>query len=284
MASKKTLSDIKKCPIDFLYIWAGNEFISQLGSKASIIAEKKYNQYQTLWRIMVDNEDAGSVEANQKTFTRWTNEIAQAIYDTYNLTPAEILVALASGKTVAGKNFSQGVFGVGETTSNTFVQNSNYKVDSATGKIYAGDGATMKDKLHQTPIYGEDGNVSGYSYTIGNTQYQSVYSNGKYVALSYSDINGVQKANGGKYSAANSTFWQNAENYMPIVNNILDWLLSLVSQLLPGDRTLLTTENTVPKQSEWIYEEKSSTGWLGALLAGGAAMALLFPGKKGKRK
>ena len=276
MAKKKTLEDIKKCPIDFLYIWAGDEFISQLGSKASIIAEKKYNQYQTLWRTMIDNEDAGSVAENQKVFERWTREIADAIFDVYALTPAEILVALANGKTVAGKNFKEGIFGVGETTSGSFAQDSNYTVDPTTGKIVGSDGSTPA----QTPIYGSNGQITGYSCLVGENQYQSVYSGGQYVAFSYSNANGVQRANGSAFSATKGTFWQNAENYMPIVNNVLNWVLSLVNTLLPGERTVLTTENTVPKQTEWVYEEKSSTGWLGALLAGGAALMLILPGKK----
>lgn len=279
MAKKKTLEDIKKCPIDFLYIWAGDEFISQLGSKSSIIAEKKYNQYQTLWRTMIDNEDAGSSEANQKVFDRWTKEIAQAIYNVYEQTPAEILVALANGKTVAGKNFKEGIFGVGETTSGSFSQNSNYTVDPTTGKIVGSDGSTPA----QTPIYGTNGQIIGYSCVVGGNQYQSAYSGGQYVAFSYSNADGVQRANGSAFSASQGTFWQNAENYMPMVNNILNWLMSLVNTLLPGDRTVLTPDNTVPKQGEWVYEEESSTGWLGALLAGGAALAL-FAGKKGKKK
>lgn len=276
--AKKNLEDIKKCPIDFLYLWASDDFISKLGNKASIIAEKKYNQYQTLWRIMVDVADQGSESANLNEYKRWTSEIAQAIQDTYGRTPAEILVDLANGKTVAGKDFKNGIFGVGETTGNTFVQNSDYTVDPSTGKIIASDGST----LTQTPIYGQDGSVMGYSYNNGNTQYQSVYSNGQYVALSYSDANGVQKANGGSFNAAGGTFWQNAENYMPMVNKIVDWVLSLVSQLLPGNRVTLTTENTVPKQTEWVYEEKSNAG--GAILALAAAGALIFAGGKSNKK
>ena len=284
MAKKKTLADIKKCPIDFLYLWAGEDFISQLGNKASIIAEKKYNQSQALWRIVVDVADQGSESANLNEYKRWVSEIGNAIYDIYNRTPAEILIDLANGKTVAGKNFNNGVFGVGESASTSFVQNSNYQVNPETGQIMAGSGNNLKTELHQTPIYGESGDVTGYSYTVGNTQYQSHYQNGQYVALSYSDVNGVQKANGGSYDATEASFWQNAENYVPMINSIVEWVLSLISQLLPGNRTVLTTENTVPKQSEWVYEEKSNAG--GALLALAATGALIFGtnGKKNKNK
>lgn len=283
MAKKKTLADIKKCPIDFLYLWAGDEFISQLGNKASIIAEKKYNQYQTLWRIMVDVADQGSESANLNEFKRWTNEIASAIYDIYNRTPAEILIDLASGKTVAGKNFNNGVFGIGEAASTSFVQNSNYQVNPETGQIIAGSGGDLRTELHQTPIYGESGDVTGYSYTAGNTQYQSHYQNGQYVALSYSDVNGVQKANGGSYDSTEASFWQNAENYVPMINSIVEWVLRLISQLLPGQRTVLTSENTVPKQSEWVYEESNASGALLAMVAAGALIFGTSDNKKRKK-
>ena len=94
----------------------------------------------------------------------------------------------------------------------------------------------------------------------------------------------MQKANGGSYDATEASFWQNAENYVPMINSIVEWVLSLISQLLPGNRTVLTTENTVPKQSEWVYEEKSNAG--GALLALAATGALIFGtnGKKNKNK
>ena len=80
--AKKTLSDIKKCPIDYLYLWASDEFISKLGSKARIIKQKKYNQYQALWKTVVMNNESASADELQELYQQWTSVIASSIKDT----------------------------------------------------------------------------------------------------------------------------------------------------------------------------------------------------------
>lgn len=284
--AKKTLSDLKKCPIDFLYLWASEDFISALGSKAKIIRQKKYNQQQMLWKTMAENEKYKTSSKGQVYYQQWAEAIGQAIEDTYGITPVEILRKLAMGETVVGKDFSKGVYGVGETPSTAFVQNSNYQVNSQTGQIMAGDGGSMKDVLHQNPIYGSDGQVTGYSCVIGGVQYQSTYDNGQYVSFSYSNADGVQTAKGGKFDSAKGTFWQNANNYMPIINSVLSWLTSIVNTYFPSN-TILTSQNTAPSQTEWVETEKDGNGgtWLaGGLLVAGAAALFLGKDKKNKNK
>lgn len=266
--AKKTLSTLLQCPTDFLYLWASDEFISQLGSKAQIIREKKYYQYQSLWRTMVDNTQSKNADELQKTYQSWTKQIADAIKGIYGMTPAEILVKLAMGESVLGKNWNEGVYGGIGKTKLSFSQTTNMTVDGETGMILR-DGEVAPN---QTAIYGADGTVSGYSCLIGDEQFQSAMgSEGYYGAYSYSKGNGfVQDSNGNAFNSSASSFWQNTENYMPIVNDLLAWLKSLISSLLPGDRTVLTTENTVPKQTEWVEEDGN-----GGLLAGGIALAAL---------
>lgn len=58
--AKKTKADVLKCPIDYLYLWASDEFISQLGKVGKTIKEKKYNQYQSLYKTVIENEKANS--------------------------------------------------------------------------------------------------------------------------------------------------------------------------------------------------------------------------------
>ena len=281
--AKKTLASLKKCPIDFLYLWASDSFISQLGSKANIIKQKKYYQYQTLWKVMAENEKFSSTDEGQEIYNRWVKELGEAIKEVYGITPAEILRKLALGEEVAGKNFKKGVYGVGGSTNTSFVQNSNYQVNPTTGQIMAGDGGSMKDLLHQTPIYGQDGKVSGYSYSVGGTQYQSTYNNGQFVALSYSTESGVQNASGGAFDASKGSFWQNANNYMPMINSVLSGLTSIVNTYFPGN-TVLTQQNTVPSQTEWVDTGSDNSGlWVvGGLAAVG--VALLGFGKRGKNK
>ena len=278
--AKKTLSDIKKCPIDYLYLWASDEFISKLGSKARIIKQKKYNQYQSLWKTVVMNNESASADELQELYQQWTSEIASAIKDTYGYTPGEILVRLAMGQEVAGKNFKNGVYGVGNTPTTSFVQNSSVQVNPLTGVVMQ-NGLPMQN---QTAVYGHDGSVIGYSTQVGGEQYQSYFVGGQYNALSFSNSDGVQYANGGAFNASNASFWQNANNYMPIINSVLSWLTSIVNSFFPN-RTVLTPENTVPVQTEWVEPEDNTGLWI----AGGFAVvgALLLTMKNpfgGKRK
>lgn len=266
--AKKTLSTLLQCPTDFLYLWASDEFISQLGSKAQIIREKKYYQYQSLWRTMVDNTQSKNADELQKTYQSWTKQIAEAIKGIYGMTPADILVKLAMGEPVLGKNWNEGVYGGIGRTKLSFSQTTNVTVDAETGLILL-EGEVVPN---QEPIRIADETIVGYSCLIGDEQFQSAMgSEGYYGAYSYSKGNGiVQDSNGKVFDSSASSFWQNTENYMPIVNDLLAWLKSLISSLLPGDRTVLTTDNTVPKQTEWVEEDGN-----GGLLAGGIALAAL---------
>lgn len=278
--AKKTLSDIKKCPIDYLYLWASDEFISKLGSKARIIKQKKYNQYQSLWKTVVMNNESASADELQELYQQWTSEIAASIKDTYGYTPGEILVRLAMGQEVVGKDFKNGVYGVGNAPSTSFIQNSSVQVNPVTGVVMQ-NGLPMQN---QTAVYGRDGSVIGYSTQVGGEQYQSYFVGGQYNALSFSNSDGVQYANGGAFNASNASFWQNANNYMPIINSVLSWLTSIVNSFFPN-RTVLTPENTVPVQTEWVEPEDNTGLWI----AGGVAVvgALLLTMKNpfgGKRK
>lgn len=262
--AKKTLSNVLQCPIDFIYLWASDSFIAQLGSKARIIKEKKYNQYQTLWKIMVDNVKSNNSADLQDAYIDWTNQIADAIKNTYGMTPAVILQKLAMGEDVLGKNWKQGIYGIGEVQS-TFSQNNAVTVDGSTGKIMvngvAADG--------QVPIYGANGVVTGYSYydKTANAQFQSgVNANGQYGAACYSNESGVQSATGGTFDQSTGSFWQNAANYIPLIQRVIEWLVSLFGA---GERVVLTRQNTVPEQTEWVEENNGN----GGLIAGGLALA-----------
>jgi LPXTG-motif cell wall-anchored protein len=277
--AKKTLSDLKKCPIDFLYLWATDEFIALLGSKARIIREKKYYQYHMLWNVMADNEKFKNAEDGQKYYQEWANELAKAMKDTYGLTPAEILHKLAMGEDVFGKDWEQGVYGVGAVDKTSFTQNPNVTVDPATGMIL--DGGSVISA--QWPIYDSAGNITGYSYSDGENQYQSTMAlNGSFKAYTYSDASGVQKANGNAFNASSATFWQNANNYMPIINSVLSWLDSIVKNFAPNN-TILTPQNTTPVQTEWIETESDNTGlYIAGGIAVAAALALGLSKKKKK--
>lgn len=275
--AKKTLSSILECPIDFLYLWASDGFIAQLGSKASIIKQKKYYQYQALWKTMVENAKTSDADKLQQEYNSWVDQIAAAITSTYGMTPATILQELALGNDVLGKNWSKGVYGIGNVQI-SFAQNPSATVDSTTGKILI-DGVAPDG---QTPIYGNGGVITGYSYydRDGNVQYQSgMNTSGVYGAVCYTNSNGVQNATGGNFDPSTGTFWQNANNYMPLVNQVLQWVTSIVNSFFPN-RTVLTTENTVPAQTEWVEESNSNCGLILSGLAVVGAALVAFGGKK----
>lgn len=284
----KTLADIKKCPIDYLYLWASDEFISQLGSIGKKIKEKRYYQYQTLYKAVVENVSKDS--DIEPTYLQLTKDIATAIEDTYSLTPAQILVKLAMGEEVAGKYFTGGVYGIGESKPTTFAN--GVSVDPATGNLMKG-GAVIYN-VNKTPvkditwIYGKGGAVTGYSVIIEGTQYQVNFGDSMTdaYAASYSTANGVYAPDGSAFNAEKGTFWQNANNYMPMINKILEWVSSIVNSFFPN-RTTLTTTNTVPVQTEWVEEESDNTGLIiagGAVLAGVVLLSMNKPyfGKKKK--
>lgn len=85
--AKRTLENILQCPIDFIYLWATDDFIAQLGSKSKIIKKKKYNQYQTLWKTMVENTSASSQKEYIEVYNSWVERIGEAITDVYGMTP-----------------------------------------------------------------------------------------------------------------------------------------------------------------------------------------------------
>lgn len=272
--SKKTLASIKKCPIDFLYLWASDGFISQLGSKANIIRQKKYYQYQLLWKTMVENSGSRTPEEYREIYSQWTNEIAKEIQNIYGITPAEILNKLALGQEVAGKDWSAGVYGIGdaEAPSTVFKSNSNIFVDPTSGMIKDKNGKAIKK---QTAIYGADGNITGYSAVKNGVQYQSYLQGEMFGAYTYSNSKEIRLANGGEYDSAKGTFWQNAENYIPMIESVVAWLTSLISELLTGDRTYLSTENTVPKQKEWVEEDNTGLWVAGGIAAAGVALLMM---------
>lgn len=276
--AKKTLQSILECPTDFLYLWASDGFIAQLGSKAKIVKQKKYHQYQSLWKTMVENTNADSQAEFQEVYKSWTDQIAAAIEDIYGMSPATILERLALGENVLGKNWSNGIYGVGELSA-TFSQDKSVTVDAASGKIYK-DGVMVDNQI---AIYGSDGNITGYSAVTGDNQYQSYLANGSYGAYCYSNSNGtIQDAAGKSLDPSKSGFWQNANNYMPIVNKLLEWVSTIVNSYFPN-RTVLTAYNTVPVQTEWVEMENNK----GGLIAGGlavAALALVAMGDPKKKK
>jgi len=270
MALELTINEAKQKPEAFLYIFADEKkFLRYIDSKhAAIIRGKKANQKKILLL---------SAEKYGDSYSDYTTAIRQSFIDNYGMTPAEILVRLANGETVCGKNWSEGTYGVGKV-SNTFA-NTNISVDAATGKIM-NNGVEVEG---QTAIYNKKG-VSCYSATVNGVTYTSNYkkTSKTYYASQYVDSEGNSFNALGQAITSGDT-----ENIWEMViaagEKLLNWLISLFGG---NDNTeLITSENTTPNQTDDGFTDNVQTadfGLIGAAILATAAIGGALYGKKGK--
>lgn len=256
--------ELLKTPIDVLYIFTNNTFISLVKkymgvSQAKTIAQKAANQ-----RKLLNNIYGSKKEFEEKGYT----EIAAAIEAQYGMTPVTILKKLLAGETVAGKNWKEGIYGVGSSNSDGFIQNSNVKVNTETGMI-TNKGASMGQGI---ATYDKKGNAVGYSFTDQDgTQYSSRYDKRtkKWYSNTYSNSEGMAYSDGTKYEAStSSSVWENINTAMPIVQKFIEWLASIFNF------TPITKKNTIPAQEEFIDRTGGKTnlstiGIIGMALIGG---------------
>lgn len=260
--AKVTLAQITKSPLDYLYIFAPDSFLKQLGNKVGgIIRSKRTNQVHLLNRIAVDN---GS------TYEAYRDAISSAIQDQYGMSPAKILVALAEGKNVAGKNWSKGVYGVGATNTltKTYATDGSVTVDTA-GKIMLTSSGKLVEA--QTPIY-ENDTLVGYAATHNGSIYTSVLgADGNFYANTVGTATYQKFADGSEYDGSKArSVWESILTYAPYCIQLIQWILSLI----PGvnNRTIITPQNTIPSQSEFTYNSGVSSNELILLLVGGVAL------------
>ena len=284
-----TIQEACKQPANFLYIWADEQaFLQYINPKyAAIIRGKKANQRKLLLL---------SAQKYRKTLDDYTSAIRQAFINTYDITPADALIALARGETVAGKNWAKGTFGVGALHVSEFagatVNGQKVTVDKSTGHIYAGaEDITDKDYV----VYAEVGKKTVayqlYSRTVEGKTFGSLYNSTlkKYYANTYSDETGTiyNARTGSPQSATDSaSMWGDV---LLSLETFLNWLLSLFG--LGGDTSnteRISSENTLPSQKTDGFVQESGFGEAGmiALLAVGAGTLLAggFGGSNKKSK
>lgn len=248
---KPTLTEVCKTPMQYLYMFCSDQFIDSLESKrARIIRQKRANAQKIVNTMAIDQN------SNLDT---WAAAIRQAIIDETGKTPAEVLIALANGETVAGKNWNGGIYGVGTTPQLTFSQNAGVTVDPSTG-LMSGSGLST-----QTPIYNSAGQVIGYSTLSqdGKLQYQSTLYNGQYAAYSFGSADGTaQYANGNKFDLTM------VQSIFQSINTLIPYVSSLINTILASlGKTAISYSNTAPAQSDWVEQNDNS----GLLLLGAAA-------------
>lgn len=291
MATVKSLTvdEAKKNPSMFLYVFATNEYLNAIDSKyAKIIRGKKANQ-EKLLKISAD-EYLG----DWQKWTQYKDAIKQGFENIYGITPVEALVKLALGEEVAGKNWSEGVYGVGAIHPTTFY-GTNVTVDKTTGHIFK-DGVDYTDESRT-----ENENYKGqafpmrYCAVIDEATYISqYYKTGKYYyAKTYSNPNGTFSAKSGteiKPTDAASVW----ENVQLGAWDFLDWLKSLLEFFgikitsESNSNSTLNTKNTLPNQKADGYVQESGFSEAAAIallaVAGGTMLAGGFFKKKNGNK
>lgn len=279
-----SIQEVQSHPEDYLYIFASDKFLSKMGTKAAmIIRQKKANQDKII-RLCAKN--AG------KDYSEYTDAIRQGFLNIYGITPAEVLVKLAEGETVAGKNWKEGVYGVGALKEWRFTQKTasgeSVEVGTANGRFIIGGvdgGGRFTTKIYKN---GCPDNIGGYTFvdTDGNT-FASAYDklNKTYYASSYTKEDGTIYTPQGavKTSAEMGDMWETIQGFL---NKFMDWIMSLFN--IKKSDTLADPKNTAPSQADGFTTQEAGLGtWGMALLASAAVGFLLFgeglkPGKKNK--
>lgn len=265
-----TITQAQKNPANFMYIWADKkEFLQKIDKKyANIIEGKKLNQIKLLKL---------SAQKYGKSYEEYTDAIRKAFIATYDVTPYEALVILAQGGSIAGKNWSEGVYGIGELYVNVFINNHAITVRESDGHIL-NNGADVTDESRtvRTKI-----NKQAVPYqlfaTVDNVIYKSQYNKirKKYYAQSYSTAQGQYSARtGNEINASDSAdIWG---TILSSLEEVVEWILSLFG-VNTSNRETISAENTLPNQQEDGFVQKADLGdattTLLLLVAGGALLA-----------
>lgn len=280
MAQKVTIAHLLETPADYLYIFAETEFLARLSARRrAVISSKKAIQRKYVNTVAVDN---GS------TLSAVKRQLYDRLKEVYGMTPAQMLVKLAMGENVAGKDWDEGVYGVGAVKTTAFVQDASVTVDNATGKLLH-DGVEIAGQI---PVYKSrkgKSYISGWSATLDGKQYSSAidekaYRKGDtfYYSSTYGTGDTVQWADGSAYDpAAGGSVWENILSFMPMLGKFLTWIASLF-----GIQTMTATE-VAPAQVEFLDDTGPSLASVGLLAVAALAVVSVSPDKKkgkGKRK
>lgn len=277
-----TIQQAQKHSADFMYIWADeNKFLRYIDKKyANIIRVKKANQKKLLML---------SAEKYNSTYDAYTSAVRAAFIEEWGHTPAEALVILAQGGEIAGKNWREGVYGIG-SLSNEFsgatINDQKVTVDEKTGHIFAGG----KDITDTSRTVYQNVKSQVVAYQLFSKEdvitFMSQYNKSlkKYYAQSYVDADGVKhSANGTVLSGGDSgSIW---ETIILSIQTFINWIISLFGG--NSDAELINADNTLPNQQTdgFVFQSgmTEASGILIALAAGGVLMGSGIIGKKKKK-
>ena len=268
---------------DFMYLWADEDkFLRYIKAKyANEIRRKKANQKKL---ILLSADKYG------KKYEDYTSAIRSAFIEQWGKTPAEALVILAQGGKIAGKNWEEGVYGIGaiRTDFNGYaIDDQPVKVDTTTGHIFLGSqDITDESKTVYDTIKGQVIPYHLFSTQQGTIVFMSQYNKTakKYQAQSYADGQYTYSArNGSEITASdNADVWGSIQLSL---QTFIDWILSLFGG--SSEKEQISAENTLPNQTKDGFVSAGDGGIVeagGGILLALAAAGLIVSGMKKKKK
>ena len=273
-----TIDQVKQHPACFMYIFADEKAFLQKINKdyAAVIRGKKANQIKVL---------ALSAEKYGKTYQDYVSAVKSAFIEEYKLSPSNALVKLAMGEEVAGKNWAEGVYGVGEIGSlKTSFTGTDITVNTKTGYLQR-NGVTLP--VYDTNYIEYKGKTIAYQlYYFDQESGKTYYSQynktlKKYYAGGYSTSDGKQYSVTGKEinGSDGASIWGNITLGADWFMGILKWILSFFGINMPDFGTVetISDENTLPNQTADGFVYQTGFGEAGviamALLVGGTLLA-----------
>lgn len=249
---KMTIAQVCEHPNDFLYIFADDQkFLPYIDFKhRAIIVGKRANQNKI---ILLSAKEYGSSR------DEYVKAIREAFIKMYGVTPAQALITLAEGGEVAGKNWKEGIYGVGSVAANyrsDFIQNPNITVNPETGEILSsGVVVSSPSSAIYTRSLSGKAVVANYSYkSAGGEVFTSQFNKAlnKYFAGSYATASVYQNADG--KSINGSDLGSNWEDGVLSVEKFGNWLMELLERLglisSEGEEVeTISAENTLPSQT-----------------------------------
>lgn len=286
------LEEVRKHPADFMYVFATDEFLNLIPQKyANIIRGKKLNQKKLL--VLSADEYLGSIDR----YPEYVQAVREGFEEIYGMSPAQALEKLALGQEVAGKNWSEGVYGIGKLHPTTFggvtIDGQEVTVDKTTGHIFVGTtDITDTSKTQYGYVKKQVWPVSLFSYEKENTIFETAYyKTGKYYYASRYSVDGVTKSarSGSAVSASEAaSVWSNIQlgftDFVSWIKSLLEMIgIKLPSIEIGKDIETINADNTLPNQKTDGFVTEAGIGEAGAILLALAGGGLLLANAKKKK-
>lgn len=286
-----TVDDILKNSIAYLYIFRNftipgttETYLQWLGPKTAYIIDGKGKNQEQLVKNVANDSDLTEAALYEK--------IRAKIEEEYGMGPYEILMRLALGETIAGKNFVQGTYGIGALAPMTTLEKQTIIPSSitsantfnpSTGQFYnSSNGAVIGNPiLGKKPdnSYGIIGFTSVFEdYTVTS----SLNNNGLYSITSVGSSKEQQNADGTAFNnSKSSNIWATMGTYLPFIGMImqlLSWMFSGFKSINSswGTSGLLGGYTTYPCQKDYLDTDEGMTTSDLLLLAAAAGAVYLI--------